>query len=75
MFIKLWTDKKYKNEKWYVGHLLNVINARLAQAKPTYDISRTVDSLSDLTNWKASMYRTFIVLFPSSGRNFAVALF
>lgn len=63
MFIKLWTDKKHKKEKWYIGYYLAVINARLSQAKPPYDISRTIDSLNDLTDWKASMYRTFVLYY------------
>lgn len=63
MFLKLWTDKKYKGEKWYIGHKLNFVNARLAQLKPPYDLSRTIDSLSDMNNWKASMYRTFTLYY------------
>ena len=62
-FIHLWTDKKHKKQKWYIGHLTTVINARLGQAKPPYDVSRTIDSIGDLSNWKASMYRTFTLYY------------
>ena len=63
MFMNLWLAGKYKTNKWYIGHLKAVVNARLGQARPPYDISRTIDSIDDLTHWKASMYRTFALYY------------
>ena len=83
MFLKIWTDKTHKAEKWYIGHYLAVINARLSQAKPPYDISRTIDSLTNWSDRKASMYRAFALYYfhllegilPSPFLNIFLALY
>lgn len=63
MFINLWTSPKYSKMPWYVGHKKKIINCRLAQIKPSYEVTRLIDSLDDLSNWKASMYRSFALYF------------
>ena len=64
-FIRLWTEKSANNKKkpWYIGHKMGIINARLAQIKCPYEITRATHPMDDLPNWKASMFRAFALYY------------
>ena len=52
--IKLWTTKTWSKKPWYLGKKIKIINARLAAIRPPYEITRSPDTIDDLTTWKAS---------------------
>lgn len=42
---------------------MKLINRKLAQIRPPSEVTRVVDSLDDISNWKASMFRSFGLYF------------
>jgi hypothetical protein len=63
LMIKLWTFQKYSKEPWSVRGKLKVLNSRLLNTKPPYEITRVMIALDDLSDWKASMFRAFVILY------------
>ena len=65
LYVDLLTSKVGGNGKkeWFVGGKMAVINARLKLTRPPYEITRTIECLDNLTDWKASTYRTFTLYF------------
>lgn len=63
LMIKLWTFQKYSKEPWSVRETLEVLNSRLLNTKPPYEITRVMIALDDLSNWKASMFRAFVLFY------------
>lgn len=63
--ITLWfsSDRNNKKKPWYIGNKIHIINARLAQIKPPYEITRSTGAIDDIPNWKASMFKTFGLYF------------
>lgn len=61
--IQLWTLPAYSKRNWSLTKKLKVINARIRNCTPSYEVTRTFDSLNELANWKASMYRSFALFF------------
>ena len=53
MLFALWFDKKYKNEKFYIGDKISLIDERLSKCQPPDFISRLPRSLvKDRKYWK-----------------------
>ena len=46
---------------WSVRRQLGVVNSRLSRKKPPYEITRVMGAIDDVPNWKASMYKAFIL--------------
>jgi hypothetical protein len=63
LMIKLWTLPKFSKKPWSVREKLKVLNSRLMNTKPPYEITRVMGALDDLSNWKASMFRAFVLFF------------
>lgn len=42
---------------------IKLIDTTLSNTRPTYEITRTIESVSDFKDWKASSYRTFVSYF------------
>jgi hypothetical protein len=63
LLIKLWTFQKFSKEPWSIRKKLQVLNSRLFKTKPPYEITRVLGALDDLSNWKASMFRAFVLFF------------
>lgn len=62
-----WTESKYWNEPWYLDKDKRcILDARLSQMKPPYEVTRTPNSVSDLSIWKASEFRTFALYYFSA---------
>lgn len=60
MFFVLWFDKKYKNEKFYIGHKISLIDERLSKCQPPDFISRLPRSLvKDRKYWKGTILLSF----------------
>ena len=62
-FIVLWTSPKHSKKPWSLVKKMKVINTRLRNCTPSYEVTRSFDSLDDLSNTKASMYRSFALFF------------
>lgn len=59
--IILWTNSHYKHFPWYVGNRQNEIDKRLHQITPPNRITRLPRSIKDISNWKATEYRNFLL--------------
>ena len=66
LYINILTSKKTIGQQpWFLGkNKMKIINARLKQTRPPYEITRTIEWLDDTSDWKASTYRTFTFFFP-----------
>lgn len=62
-FIVLWTLPKYKKEPWSIVQKISIVNNRLQRIRPSKEVTRTIDALDDLADWKASMFRSFTLFF------------
>lgn len=62
-FIQLWFSKKYSKKMWYIGNKSEIVNSRLWQIKPPYEVTRTPGKIDDLSDWKASSYRSFALYY------------
>lgn len=58
----MFNPANYK-EKWYLGKFLNEFDRKLQNMKPPSEVTRTPRSLEDLTKWKASEWKTFLVYY------------
>lgn len=63
LMIRLWTLPKFSKKPWSVRKKLQVLNSRLSKTKPPYEITRVMAALVDLSIWKASMFRAFVLFF------------
>ncbi|XP_068753877.1 uncharacterized protein [Montipora capricornis] len=64
MLFALWFDKKYKNEKFYIGDKISLIDERLSKCQPPDFISRLPRSLvKDRKYWKASEVRSWLLYY------------
>lgn len=62
--ILLWISPTYNKEPWYIcKHKLEILNKRLSNTKPPYDITRTPRSLQNIKFWKASVFRAFALYY------------
>ena len=66
LLLELWCTKNYKEKPFSLYASLSTINERLTSIRPTLDITRLPRSIIDLQHWKASEYRSFLVLQCSS---------
>ncbi|XP_045025131.1 uncharacterized protein LOC123469848 [Daphnia magna] len=65
--LEFWTDSKYHTELWHLNkHKLAIIDARLSQMRPPYEVTRTSALVSNLGDWKASEYRAFALYYFSA---------
>ena len=63
-FLHLWIDSSNHKEPWYLAkNKRDILDARLSQMKPPYDITRTSHSLSEIKLWKASEFRSFALFY------------
>ncbi len=62
-FIQLFTSSDWKKKPWFIGKSEDIenVNRRLASSKTPYEIKRTLVHIADLTDWKASMYHSFLI--------------
>ena len=64
MLVSIWLDKGNKNELFYLGEKLKIIDSRLLQMKPPNIITRLPRSIAkELKHWKASEFRTFLLFY------------
>lgn len=62
----LWISPQSKKKPWFISkENLLIINKRLFNAKPPYDITRTPSSLLKVLQWKGSEFRTFVLYYFS----------
>ncbi|KZS03114.1 Uncharacterized protein APZ42_034224 [Daphnia magna] len=62
--VALWTETKYFKQPWYLDERKwAILNARLMQIKPHYEITWTSSPLSDISQWKASNFRGFALYY------------
>lgn len=54
----------YSKEPWHISkNKLTILNKRLSQTKPPYDITRTPRTLETIKYWKASEFRAFALYY------------
>ncbi len=63
LLINLWTQSKFNKKPWSLTKKLKIINARIKSCSPSYEVTRSFDSFGDLSNWKASIFRSFALFF------------
>lgn len=63
LLLVLWSYPKYSKNSWSIRKKIAVINSRLSRTKPPYEMTRVMGAIDDLANWKASMFRGFILFF------------
>lgn len=63
-FMLLWFSKIKTKQPWQIrGKMLEILNKRLANTKPPYDITRTSRSVDTIHFWKASEFTTFVLYY------------
>lgn len=67
LFIGLWTDSKNSTEPWYLDdQKRSLLNQRLLEMRPPYEVTRTSRPIEDIAKWKASEFRAFaLYYFPA----------
>lgn len=63
MLLNLWFDKAYRNESFYAGNLIKTVDERLTAISPPHYITRTPRSLSQLSHFKASELKAFLLFY------------
>lgn len=65
LMISLWTQPKFRKKDWFIGNRDAVINKRLFEIHPPYELTRTHSSetINKLAKWKASMFRSFFLYY------------
>ncbi|KAK3085488.1 hypothetical protein FSP39_004118 [Pinctada imbricata] len=59
--LTLWFDKKYKDDTFSYFHAREKVNAHLRKIKPAMFVTRIPRALDDLSHWKSSEYRNFLL--------------
>ena len=66
LYLQIFTSSKKPNgsKPWFLKpKKVKIINLRLKQTRPPYEITRTIEQLDDRSDWKASTYRTFTLYY------------
>ena len=63
MLLNLWFDKAYRNESFYAGNLIKTVDERLTAISLPHYITRTPRSLSQLSHFKASELKAFLLFY------------
>ena len=66
LLVNLWTLPKFRREDWFIGNRAAIINKRLSEIQPPYEITRTHSlsaGITKLSVWKASMFRSFFLYY------------
>ena len=65
LLIELWTSPKHSKSDWYIGSLdkINIINTKLGNIEPPYEVTRSTAPINKLKVWKASMFRSFTLYY------------
>uniref|UniRef100_A0ABM0N1J6 Uncharacterized protein LOC102800872 n=1 Tax=Saccoglossus kowalevskii TaxID=10224 RepID=A0ABM0N1J6_SACKO len=64
MLLILWTDKTNKDNPWYVGNQLELIDTKILRIKPPHVITRAPRNIfNELSHWKASEFRNFLLFY------------
>lgn len=52
-----------QKKSWSIRRKIGIANLRLSNVKPCYEITRVMGVLDDISNWKASMFKSFALFF------------
>lgn len=66
LMLNLWTLPKFRKKDWFIGDKSLIIDKRLNEIQPSYEITRTHTapvSVMKLSTWKASMFRSFFLYY------------
>ncbi len=66
LMLNLWTLPKFRKKDWFIGDKSPIIDKRLNEIQPSYEITRTHTSpvsVTKLSTWKASMFRSFFLYY------------
>lgn len=61
--LTLITDEKYKEKPWSLNHKLDVLEARLASAKPPNFVHRLPREIVQLKKWKAAESKSYLLFY------------
>jgi hypothetical protein len=64
-----WFDAKFKNEAYYIGKFIAVIEERLRANKPPKEITRLPINIAKYGQWKANQCRAFLLYYAYGALN------
>lgn len=67
LLIGLWTNSKNSKDPWYLNEQKrSLLNERIREMRPPYEVTRTSRPIDDIALWKASELRAFaLYYFPA----------
>ena len=63
LVLSTWTKSTESQKPWYIGTKTKMIDARLKNLLPPSEITRVPQSLYNLTMWKASEFKNFLLYY------------
>lgn len=63
LFLSTWIDPKNCRKPWYIGTKSQLLDNRLLKILPPCEITRTPQSVSNLSQWKASELKNFLLYY------------
>lgn len=61
LFLSNWIDPKNCKKPWYLGTKSQILDNRLSEILPPCEITRTPQSVSNISQWKASEFKHFLI--------------
>lgn len=63
LFLSTWIDPKNCRKPWYIGTKSQIFDNRLSKILPPCEITRTPQSVSNISKWKASEFKNFLIYY------------
>lgn len=61
LFLSNWIDPRNCRKPWYLGTKSQILNNRLSKILPPCEITRTPQSVNNISQWKASEFKHFLI--------------
>lgn len=69
MMLSLWFDISHRTKDWSIRNKIKEINERLLSIQPPNFINRMPQNLEDISQWKASELRSFLIFYSTAVLN------
>lgn len=63
LFLLTWLNPKNCRKPWYIGTKSQILDKRLSEILPPCEITRTPQSVSNISQWKASEFKNFLIYY------------
>lgn len=63
LFLSTWFDPKNCRKPWYIGTKSQILDNRLSKILPPCEITRTPQSVNNISQWKASEFKNFLIYY------------